>query len=52
MDFLESEENQMIRDMVRDFAESVLAPTAEARDHDQRRPSRSGKPSLNSASKA
>ncbi|MEC7097910.1 MAG: acyl-CoA dehydrogenase family protein, partial [Candidatus Thermoplasmatota archaeon] len=38
MDFLESEENQMIRDMVRDFAESVLAPTAEARDHDQRPP--------------
>jgi acyl-CoA dehydrogenase len=29
----------MIREMVRDFAESVLAPTAEARDRDQRPPS-------------
>ena len=28
----------MIREMVRDFAESVLAPTAEARDRDQRPP--------------
>ncbi|MGB1845977.1 MAG: acyl-CoA dehydrogenase family protein, partial [Candidatus Poseidoniaceae archaeon] len=38
VDFLESEENEMIREMVRDFAESVLAPTAEARDRDQRPP--------------
>ena len=39
MDFREAEEHEMIREMVRDFAESVLAPTAEARDRDQRPPS-------------
>ena len=39
MDFRETEEHEMIREMVRDFAESVLAPTAEARDRDQRPPS-------------
>jgi len=38
MDFRETEEHEMIREMVRDFAESVLAPTAEARDRDQRPP--------------
>ena len=38
MDFRETEEHEMIREMVRDFAESVLAPTAEARDRDQSPP--------------
>lgn len=38
MDFMETEEHTMIREMVRDFAESVLAPTVEDRDRDQRAP--------------
>ena len=38
MDFAETEEQQMIRDMVRDFAESVAAPTATERDREQRPP--------------
>ena len=39
MDFSESEEQQMIRELVRDFAENVLAPTAEHRDQNQIPPS-------------
>ena len=38
MDFAPTEEQQMIRDMVRDFAESVAAPTAAERDRKQRPP--------------
>ena len=39
MDFSESEEQQMIRELVRDFAENVLAPSAEHRDQNQIPPS-------------
>ncbi|MEC9254073.1 MAG: acyl-CoA dehydrogenase family protein, partial [Candidatus Thermoplasmatota archaeon] len=35
MDFAETEEQQMIRDMVRDFAENVAAPTTVERDRAQ-----------------
>ncbi|MDP6742345.1 MAG: acyl-CoA dehydrogenase family protein [Candidatus Thalassarchaeaceae archaeon] len=35
MDFRETDEQTMIRDMVRDFAESVLPPTIEERDKHQ-----------------
>ena len=38
MDFAPTEEQRMIRDMVRDFAESVAAPTAAERDREQRPP--------------
>ena len=38
MDFAETEEQQMIRDMVRDFAENVAAPTAMERDRAQQPP--------------
>lgn len=38
MDFGETEEQTMIREMVREFSESVLAPTALARDQEQRPP--------------
>lgn len=39
MDFAETDEQQMIRELVRDFAESVLAPTVEHRDQQQIPPS-------------
>tara|TARA_B100001250_G_scaffold412766_1_gene444876 strand:- start:1704 stop:2993 length:1290 start_codon:yes stop_codon:yes gene_type:complete len=39
MDFSESEEQQMIRELVRDFAETVLMPTVEHRDSSQTPPS-------------
>ena len=35
MDYAETDEQQMIRELVRDFAESVLAPTVEHRDQNQ-----------------
>jgi len=35
MQFEETDEQQMIREMVRDFAESVLPPTIEHRDANQ-----------------
>ena len=35
MDFQETDEQTMIREMVRDFAESVLPPTIENRDKNQ-----------------
>ena len=38
MDFRETEEQSMIREMVRDFAESVLAPTCLERDKAQQAP--------------
>ena len=38
MDFSETEEQGMIREMVRDFAESVLAPTCLERDRAQQAP--------------
>lgn len=38
MDFAETEDQVMIRDMVRDFAESVAAPTCHQRDKDQKPP--------------
>ena len=38
MQFQETEEQSMIRDMVRDFAEEVLAPTCLARDKAQEPP--------------
>ena len=39
MNYAESDEQQMIRELVRDFAETVLAPTAEHRDANQIPPS-------------
>ena len=39
MNFAENDEQQMIREMVRDFAETVLAPTVEHRDKTQTPPS-------------
>ena len=39
MNFQETDEQQMIREMVRDFAETVLAPTVEHRDKHQIPPS-------------
>ena len=39
MDFAETEEQTMIRELVRDFAEEVLTPTAEQRDSTQSPPS-------------
>ena len=38
LDFAETEEQMMIRDMVRDFAENELAPTCLERDRDQKAP--------------
>ena len=38
MDFAETEEQSMIREMVRDFAEEVLAPTCLDRDRNQKPP--------------
>ena len=38
MDFNETDEQSMIRQLVRDFAEQVLSPTASQRDRDQRPP--------------
>ena len=38
MDFSETEEQSMIRAMVRDFAEEVLAPTCLERDKAQAAP--------------
>ena len=39
MDFSETDEQQMIRELVRDWAEEVLTPTIEERDRDQKPPS-------------
>ena len=39
MDFKATDEQDMIREMVRDFAETVLAPTVEHRDKTQTPPS-------------
>ena len=39
MNFGETDEQQMIRELVRDFAETVLAPTVEHRDQNQIPPS-------------
>ena len=39
MNYAESDEQQMIRELVRDFAETVLAPTVEHRDSNQQPPS-------------
>jgi len=38
MNFQETDEQTMIRELVRDFAESVLTPTALERDREQRPP--------------
>ena len=38
MDFAESEDQKMIRDMVRDFAETVAGPTCNQRDKEQKPP--------------
>ena len=38
MDFEETDEQSMIRSMVRDFAERTLAPTCLERDKEQRAP--------------
>ena len=35
MDFAETEDQQMIREMVREFAETVAGPTCEKRDKEQ-----------------
>ncbi len=47
MDFAETEEQSMIREMVRDFAEEVLAPTCLVRDRDQKPPLDEWKNSVN-----
>ena len=47
MNFGETDEQQMIRELVRDFAETVLAPTVEHRDQNKFLRPKSGKPSLN-----
>jgi len=39
MNFAENDEQQMIRELVRDFAETTLSPTAEHRDQNQNPPS-------------
>ena len=39
MNFAENDEQQMIRELVRDFAETTLSPTAEHRDQNQIPPS-------------
>ena len=46
MDYAETDEQQMIRELVRDFAESVLAPTVEHRDENQIAPSAEWEQSL------
>ena len=38
MDFSETEDQIMIRDMVRDFAETVASPTCHQRDKEQKPP--------------
>ena len=38
MDFAETEDQIMIRDMVRDFAETVASPTCHQRDKEQKPP--------------
>ena len=38
MDFAENEEQSMIREMVRGFAEDVLSPSTLERDREQRAP--------------
>ena len=38
MDFAETDEQTMIRDMVRDFAETVAGPSCRQRDKEQRPP--------------
>ena len=38
MDFAETDEQAMIRDMVRDFAETVAGPSCHQRDKEQRPP--------------
>ncbi|PXF23811.1 MAG: acyl-CoA dehydrogenase, partial [Methanobacteriota archaeon] len=38
MDFEQSEEQQMVRDLVRDWAEAELTPTIEVRDKQQQAP--------------
>ncbi len=38
MDFAETEDQKMIRDMVRDFAETVAGPTCSKRDREQKPP--------------
>ena len=38
MDFSETEDQVMIRDMVRDFAETVAGPTCHQRDKEQKPP--------------
>ncbi|SVE36927.1 uncharacterized protein METZ01_LOCUS489781, partial [marine metagenome] len=38
MDFAETEDQKMIRDMVRDFAETVAGPTCNIRDKEQKPP--------------
>ena len=38
MDFAETEDQKMIRDMVRDFAETVAGPTCNQRDKEQKPP--------------
>lgn len=40
MNFAENDEQQMIRELVRDFAETTLSPTAEHRDQNQIPPSK------------
>ena len=49
MNFGETDEQQMIRELVRDFAETVLAPTVEHRDQNQIPPPKSGLLSWNTA---
>ena len=49
MQFQETEEQSMIREMVRDFAEEVLAPTCLARDKAQHHRLKNGRSSLNMA---
>ena len=43
MDFRETDEQSMIRQLVRDFAEEVLAPTASQRDKSSDHLSKNGK---------
>ena len=38
MDFAETEDQKMIRDMVRDFAETIAGPTCNQRDNEQKPP--------------
>jgi butyryl-CoA dehydrogenase len=43
MDFSETEDQTMIRDMVRDFAETVAGPTCNQRDKEQKPPTEESK---------